>query len=156
MYIPKTDTEWPKVPTGNYPATIADITEAEGQYGPQLRVEFELGDVETVDGEVQSVKLSSWTSQKFTGGKKPSKLWTLVAAAGLSPDAMEGLDVAELIGRKVRLTVTEEPRRDGDGIYNRIVAFLPVAARKAATNGHAKAPARQAAPADADDDGDPF
>lgn len=146
MYIPKSDNEFPKVTTGSYGARIEAAAEVEGQFGPQIKFEFNLGNVETIDGDVAEVKLAGWTSMKFVGGKRPSKLWQLAKAAGIDVESAEGIDPErDLVGRKVRLTVTEEPARDGDGVYNRITAFLPVAVK----NGAKPAPVTA-------DDGDPF
>jgi hypothetical protein len=139
MYIQKTDTEFPKVATGGYPATIEAASEVEGQFGPQIKFDFNLGTIETIDGDMAEVKLAGWTSMKFVGGKRPSKLWQLAKAAGIDCENADGLDPErDLVGRRVRLTVTEEPARDGDGVYNRITAFLPPPAR----NGAAKPAAR--------------
>lgn len=130
MYVPKTDTEFPKVATGGYPALIEAAAEVEGQFGPQIKFDFNLGNIETIDGDHAEVKLAGWTSMKFVGGKRPSKLWTLAKAAGIDCENAEGIDPErDLVGRRVRLTVTEEPARDGDGVYNRITAFLPVPAK---------------------------
>lgn len=140
MYIPKTENEFPKVPTGSYNAVIEDAKEAEGKFGPQIKFDFNLGTVETVNGDDADVRLAAWTSMTFSGGKRPSKLWQLAKAAGIDVDNVDGVDpTRDLVGKRVRLTVTEEPSNDGEGIYNRITAFLPVA-----RNGTAKAPARPA------------
>lgn len=103
------------IPLGSYSATVQEIAEAEGKFGPQFRWTFDLGEVEDVDGNLEDRTLVGYTSQALT---PKSKLWTWTAALGVDPSL--GLDTEDLIGKRVILDVTLEPRRDGDGEWNAI------------------------------------
>lgn len=149
------------IPLGKYPATILGFELVDDQFNEgkqRIRWNHDLGDVETLDGEVKHVELSSWTSTTVSNTKTygPSNLWKLAEAAGLDPS--QGVDTDDLIGRQVVLIVIEEPRKDGQGIFSKVTGYQ--APRPTATNGKANGATSKAttrrAPADADDDGDPF
>lgn len=133
-YIAKSEGgEWPKVDAGAYPARIEECEEVEGQYGPQFRFKLNLGNVETVTGDIDEVTLFAYASQKFVGGKKPSKLWDIAAAAGIDCENAPGIDPAvDLVGRTVRVLVAAEPSTKGDGVWNKVTDFMPAKASKAA------------------------
>jgi len=133
--------EFSLIPTGSYPATIQSLEEAEGKFGPQFRWMFDLGRIVDVD-EVEDEKLLVGYTGQELGSK--SKLWAWVAATGLDP--AEGIDTEDLIGRRVVLDVTIEPRKDGLGEYNAIHGLRRPKAKPA------KAGAK---PVEDDDDG-PF
>jgi len=95
--------------TGVYPATVDSIEEATGQYGPQLRVRFDLGN---------GTYLSAWASQALSDKSKLGK-WTK-AILGNIPSA---LDTSTLIGKPCRLSVAIKTRDDGSE-YNRIDEVL--------------------------------
>jgi hypothetical protein len=101
--------------TGVYPATVESIEETSGQFGPQLKVKFDLGG----DNHI-----SAWASQAL-GEKSKLGKWTR-AILGNIP---ETLDTASLIGKPCRLSVTVKTRDDGTE-YNRVDEVL---APKAAT-----------------------
>lgn len=95
--------------TGTYPATVKEITEAEGQFGPQLKWVFDLG-----EGRV----LSGWTSQALSDKSKLGQ-WSR-AILGEIP---EDLDTEALVGRACRLSVVIKTKDDGSE-FNRIDSVL--------------------------------
>lgn len=133
-YVPKSDGgDWPKVDTGAYVARIEECEEVDGTYGPQFRFKLNLGNVETVTGDLDEVTLFAYASQKFVGGKKPSNLWKIAAAAGIDCENAAGIDPdADLVGRSIRVLVTCEPSTKGEGVWNRVTDFAPVKAGKTA------------------------
>lgn len=153
-YVQKSEGgDWPKVDSGAYVAKIEDVEEVEGTFGPQFRFKLNLGNVETITGEVDEVTLFAYASMKFVGGKKPSNLWKIAAAAGIDCENAAGIDPqADLIGRSVRVLVTCEPSKSGDGVYNRVTDYAPAKRGTAvpAANGTAKAAAAAPAPVNGD------
>jgi len=107
--------EYTMIPMGSYPATVAAIEEAEGTFGPQLRWTLNLGEVEDVDGNTEDRTLVGYTGQVLSN---KAKLWGWVQATGLDP--ADGLNSDDLVGRRVVLDVTIEPRKDGQGEFNAI------------------------------------
>ncbi len=95
--------------TGVYPATVESIEETTGQFGPQLKVKFDLGNDNS---------LSAWTSQALSDKSKLGQ-WTK-AILGAIP---ETLDTSTLIGKPCRLSVVLKAKDDGTE-YNRIDAVL--------------------------------
>lgn len=95
--------------TGVYPATVDSIEEATGQFGPQLKIKFDLGN---------NNYLTAWTSQSLSDKSKLGQ-WTKAILGGL-PDS---LDTNALIGKPCRLSVVIKARDDGTE-YNRIDAVL--------------------------------
>jgi hypothetical protein len=99
------------LPGGEYPAEIATIEAADGQFGPQLKITFDL-----LDRPGRS--LMGWCSQKFSP-KSKLYLWTKAAFGGHDIPPAWTFDSDRLIGKKVILSVVR--RRDDDGDeYNRI------------------------------------
>jgi hypothetical protein len=111
--------EYVMIPTGSYPATVAAIEEAEGNFGSQLRWTLNLGVVEDVDGGEEERTLVGYTGQVLSS---KAKLWTWVQATGLDP--ADGLNSDDLVGRRVVRDVVIEPRKDGQGEFNAIHAML--------------------------------
>lgn len=111
------ESDFTPVPPGNYNATIESVEEAEGQYGPQLKWTLALGEVADINGKVQARSLAYWTPRHPTGRNKLGKM---IGSLGLDPKTISGTN--ELLHRQCVLTVITEPRRDGDGLYNKIVA----------------------------------
>lgn len=139
------------IPTGAYPARIQSVEQVEGQYGPQWKWTFDLGNVENVDGEIEPNKTLTYYTQNYITGA--NKLGKMLTALGIPID--EPLDSSTIIGRTVTLTVTEAPRKDGT-IGNNIEAVLPPRKKKT-TNGTAPAPVpAQPVLAEEDDDEIPF
>jgi hypothetical protein len=118
MTITIEQTIYEPIPTGKYPAKIANIEEAEGQFGPQLKFEFELppGD----DGEDRT--LLGWASRKFSNKSKLYK-WTQAALGGGPIDRSYTFNSRDLIGRPVYIHVVEE--QGDNGPYNKITSLAP-------------------------------
>lgn len=113
---------------GEYPAKVAGIEAVEGQFGPQLRWSFDLGD---------GKKLSAWTSQTFSPKAKLYK-WTASAFGGWDIPRGYVLDTDALLNRPVRLIVVVEAGRDGP--YSKVSDVLPPRRQQApAANGAAMA-----------------
>jgi hypothetical protein len=103
--------------TGKYPAKIASIEEADGQFGAQLKFSFELPNPKGGENKI----LVGWTSQKFTPSSK-LYLWTEAAFGAITRDYEFNSD--DLLGKKVTLVVTEETREKGT--YNKITTPYPI------------------------------
>jgi hypothetical protein len=118
MTITIEQTIYEPIPTGKYPAKIASIEEADGQFGPQLKFEFELPPGE--NGEDRT--LLGWASRKFSNKSKLYK-WTQAAFGGGPIDRAYTFNSGDLLGRPVYLNVVEE---EGDnGPYNKITSLAP-------------------------------
>lgn len=137
--------EYTVLDPGEYLAKISGITETTGQWGDQFKFEFTLLDEQ---GKPTDNLLSAWCSQKYSGGSKPSKLYTwAVAMLGEAPYEFD--PVADLLGKTCFLTVVIDAK-DGKE-YNRIHSLraarraTPQQPRPAAQVAQA-APVPQAAP----------
>lgn len=99
-------TVYETVDPGLYAATVEQVTEKEGDYGPQLQFTFSL------DGS--DATLLGWTSAKLSN---KAKLWSWVEAIlGSVPDE---LDIDELEGKSVNVLVSVKAKEDGT-LVNRI------------------------------------
>jgi len=114
---------------GEYSAKVAGIEATDGQFGPQLKWSFGLGD---------DRKLSAWTSQTFSPKSKLYK-WTAAAFGGWEIPSGYVLDTDALLNRPVRVIVTVEAGRDGP--YNKVSEVLPPRRQQQApaANGAARA-----------------
>lgn len=98
---------------GEYPAVVAEIEAVDGQFGPQLRWRFDLGD---------GRRLSAWTSQTFSAKSKLGK-WAVACFGGRELPRDYVLDTDKLLGRPVRLIVVTENGRDGP--FSKVSDVLP-------------------------------
>ena len=99
------------VPTGEYPAQIASVLPAEGDYGPQLKLRFEL-----LAPGYEGKFLVGWCSQSFS---PKSKLWAWTRAAlGREITESEDFDSEAIVGKVVRLVVVTKAGDGGE--YNRV------------------------------------
>lgn len=123
---------------GVYRAQLTAAAFEDGQYGEQLALRWDF----TEPGfEGRSIRM--WANPKLTGGKKPSKLYTICSMLLFGGKQLpEGwtLDVDTLLDREARLVI--ETRQDTG--FNRIAQVLPIRTAKAAP---APAAARASAPA---------
>ena len=118
MSITIEQTHYDPIPTGKYPAKIAEIEESDGQYGPQLKIRFELPPDEK--GETKS--LTGWTSRKFNSQSK-LYAWTKAAFGGEPIDRSYIFNSDDLLGKKILITVVE---KEGDkGVFNKIDGLSP-------------------------------
>lgn len=97
---------YPTVPTGTYYATLRDIQDEIGQYGPRFKW---IWDVD-VPGQVESYELRQWTNQTTTAGAEAGKI--VKAMTGRVLPKGEDLDVDPLIGRRVILDVVLDDEND--------------------------------------------
>jgi len=122
MFIEKTDGPAP-IPMGEYPATIKAHELVDGQYGKQLKFTFDLGVVTDTNGDDRECTLSTW--RNLTLNPK-SKLWELAIAAGIELDEdSEGMDVDDLIGRRVLLGVDLYVKKEDGTERNKVISVKP-------------------------------
>lgn len=95
------------IETGEYPARVVSIEEADGQFGPQLKWKFELTGPDT-----SGKTLSAWCSQNFSI-KSKLYAWTLAAFGGNPIPETYAFDSDDVIGRNVRLVVVVKAKADG-------------------------------------------
>ena len=108
---------------GTYPARVFRIEDDdEGQFGPQYKFIWQLLNPET--NAPTDHELHSWCSKKLTSKSKLA-MWAATLLGIPQFDNGAVLDVDELVGKTAMLTVTVEPRRDGDGERNKVVAVTP-------------------------------
>lgn len=105
-------TRYETLEAGEYPATVQTLEAAEGQFGPQLKWTFDLGD---------GHKLSAWTSQVFSPKSKLYR-WAMACFGGKQIPETYTLNTDHLIGRTVRVIVVVQEGKDGP--YNRISEVL--------------------------------
>ena len=132
-------TEYTPLDPGLYPAQVEEVELADGQYGRQVKVKFQIDDDE--EQGLEDRFLIGWASASF--GPK-SKLWAwarvLLFGGRDIPDEFEEIDIDTLKGRRCLLSVTTKQGADG-GTYNKIADLLPVRPAKAAKGGNGPAPA---------------
>lgn len=122
--VQATESNYVTLPTGEYLVQITDYASETGNFGPQWKWSLEVVAPKSHAGNTKFF----WTSEKLTGGKKPSNLWKLVSAAfGREPGKNEAVDIDDLIGRRCIAVIVAEPRDDGDGERNRTSALKPYA-----------------------------
>lgn len=99
------------IPVGIYSAKFADWEEKDdGQYGPYVRLEFEI-----TSGEQKGTKRSLVASTKLKKGKDQkttSKLFKIVSSLlGKEPSTEEKVSLKELVGTKCQIMIED---REGD------------------------------------------
>lgn len=98
--------------TGRYKAKVKAITPETGQYGEQLKWQFEV-----IEEPYAGQTLSGWTNLSMnTTGKLV--LWGCAALNETPSDDTE-FDTDDLVGKTVELTVIEKTGKDGK-VYNKI------------------------------------
>lgn len=131
-------TETQPIPASIYAATIENIEQAEGKFGPQIKAKF-LIEEEGFEGKT----LTGWASLTFS---PKSKLYGWVQAAVFGgrdvPASYKVFDSDHLIGRRVFLSVTTEKGSDGE-LYNKVKDLLPYRTRAAQPVPSAQPPATQ-------------
>lgn len=126
------------VDAGTYPARVVNVTmDEEGQFGPQVKVEFEL-----TDEEAEGKTLVGWASAKVSPKSKLYKWASALLFRGKGiPEGYGALDTDTLKGQECILVVAVEKKSDG-AEYNKITDVLPIRpARAAARPAPAPAPA---------------
>lgn len=129
--IPQTKNE--VIPVGEYPATIDNIEDADGQFGPQLKFTFSIA-----SGPYADKVLSAWCSKSFN---VKSKLfaWTKAVFGGVDIPEDYNFDSDQLVGQKVMLTVIKKQSPDG-AEYNKVDSVSPMPKAKAAVKVAPKPP----------------
>jgi hypothetical protein len=112
---------------GIYSAVLKDITEGTGEYGDFLRFEWAALDE---DGQATDTAISALCNPVLNSRSKVSGWVAAHLNRGLNLG--EEVDLNDCIGKKVMLTLTVEPRKDGQGDRNRVVAVSPLRKRAAA------------------------
>ena len=124
MSIRIKQTHYVPLPVGEYQATIADILEETGQYGPQLKFVFDITEPEQHSART----LFGWCSQTFST-KSKLYTWTKAALGGGALASDFDFDSDAIIGKSVTLALVV---KEGDkGQYNKIYAVR--AARRPVT-----------------------
>lgn len=136
--------EYAPLPTGDYPARLEGLEEADGQWGPQAKWTLDLGEVEDSEGNVEARRLSYYTPQEVTPNNKLGKL---ALACGL--ELGEALDSSEFLGKRIMVTVVKKPGKEPGTLVNRIEAVAPLPRRRTK-------PAEAPEMAEADDGSHPF
>ena len=120
---------------GVYPAKLVDCEEHDGNWGPYLKLFFELQ-----DGDHAGVNLTAVASARFSNRAK-LYLWTkaLLGARRIPRDY--DFDIADVIGKRCLLRV--DVVDNGDGEFNRVTDVIAAPQAK---------PAPKPAPVKAPDD----
>jgi len=112
-------THFEPIPVGEYVAKIGNVEEEEGQFGPQLRIEF------TLDKEGRT--LIGWASRTFSP-KSKLYAWSRAAFGGRAIPLDWDFDSDAILGRTVRLVVITQTKADTGEEYNRITDVKPARA----------------------------
>jgi hypothetical protein len=107
------------LPMGQYSATITDIEETEGHYGPQLAFTFTVA-----GGEHDGALLKGWTSAKFSN-KSKLYAWTKAAFGGADIPEDYTFDSDHLLSRKVTLGVIIRVKPEDGTEFNRVDSVMP-------------------------------
>lgn len=121
MKMTYTEANFEVVEAGVYPGKLKEISEGSGEYGDFLRFEWTLLDD---DGAATETTISGLCNPLLNSRSKLGA-W---AQAHLGEELRVGqeLDLDELIDKKVMLTVSVEPRKDGQGDRNKVTAVSPM------------------------------
>lgn len=112
------------IPEGLYLAKFTGLDGGEGLYGPWVKLEFEI-----VEGKHAGTKRSVVASAKLTGGKKPSKLYTLTKSMlGKEPEGT--VDYEQLIGNTYNVLVETDQKSDGE--WQNVTKIMKTQTQKAA------------------------
>ena len=122
------------IPGGEYLATIKDFQEAEGKYGLQFKIIYEVA-----EGPYIGRQIIGWCSQVFSS---KSNLYQITRAAfnnRVIPPTWT-FDSDYLIGRKVVLSVVRRVSDKDGQEFNKVDAVLPVPRGGSNSNGAATQP----------------
>lgn len=109
------------VEAGMYPAQLEGVTDGTGEYGEYLRFQWILLDD---DGGLSDTSVSGLCNPILNSRSKLSQ-WVQAHLGGPLAAGQE-VDLEDLPGKRVVLTITVEPRPDGQGDRNRITAVSPM------------------------------
>ena len=128
-------TQYVVIPTGEYPAKIAEIEHSEGQFGEQVKFTFMI-----LGGEYDGQTLLGWCSAKFSAASKLYK-WSKSAFGAAIPKEYS-FNSDDVLNRKVTLTVIVQEKENGEGEFNKIEGVRPYRGQES----RAKVPAPAAPP----------
>lgn len=103
--------EYKTVKPGWYEAVVSDVEEVEGQYGPQIRLRFDIGG---------GVSVLGWANASLGPRSKLTK-WV----KGILGEVPDILDTADLVGRRCRILLDNVEGKNGT--YNTIVSIKTAA-----------------------------
>ena len=106
------------LPNGLYAAHVVEVTEDVGQFGPQLKVLFEVD-----GGEHDGRQLVGWCSAKLSSRSKLAAWVKAILRLEALPAGYE-LDTESLAGKPVTIATEKVQRTDGDW-GNKIAALYP-------------------------------
>jgi hypothetical protein len=115
-----TEAEFEVLDAGVYPARLKEITEGTGEYGPYLRWAWAALDEQ---GNETETEISGLCNPILNSRSKVSQ-W-VAAHLGRKLEIGERVDLRTCIGKDVLLTLTIEPRKDGNGTRNKVAAVSP-------------------------------
>ncbi|MBK6770510.1 MAG: hypothetical protein IPG72_16140 [Ardenticatenales bacterium] len=104
--------------TADYLARIRSFELIDGQFGPQVKWEMALGDVENVEGGTEHDKTLSLYTQDTASPR--NKLGKLAIAAGYDFGSGVDLETEDIVGREVTISVTVVTR-DDNTLTNKII-----------------------------------
>lgn len=107
-------TTYEVIPTGDYPAMIENIEDSDGMYGPQACWIFVID-----GGEHQGARVKAWTSAKFSP-KSRLYQWTQAAFGGADIPPSYDFDSADLVGRKVTISLVVKVKADDGTEFSKI------------------------------------
>jgi len=111
------------VAEGLYQAAIVEVKEDDGEFGPYVKVTFEI-----INGDYKGIIKTLVASLKLSKSKsgKNSKLFDLVkAATKKEPDTGEEFDTDELIGKTFQILVKNGKEVEGV-LYQDIKEVMPL------------------------------
>lgn len=111
-------TDYEVIPAGSYPGVFKGIEEKTNDKGPYYLWRFE---VTGKSGKTADVIGMSGTSF----GPKAAAFGWMGVLRGAPIEPGEGIDIDSLVGHDCIVVVTTEPRSDGQGDRNKIVALQP-------------------------------
>lgn len=104
---------------GVYPSRVASVDEDDGQYGPQLKIIFEL-----TEGRARGQQVFGWCSQTLTPKSKLTQ-WATALMPGVTIGRGYALNPDDLVGCEAQLVLGIKVGTDGVE-RNAIESLLPI------------------------------
>lgn len=115
-------------PAGEFRAEFTHATaeerEFDGKKKRRIRLHFQT-EAEMDNGEPFGISIATAPSFHAKGKLRPFLTALGEEVSKIDP---KGFFITERYGKKLRLYITQEPRKDGQGIFAKIEAFLPLKA----------------------------
>jgi len=128
MTITIEQTRYQAIPTAEYGAQIVELESAEGTFGAQVKFTFSI-----VAGEYTGHTLLGWCSAKFSPRSKLYQ-WSKAAFNATIP-ADYNFASADLMDRKVTITVVTQTNDETGAEYNKITDVRPYRGQAANESG---------------------